>query len=258
MDRAWIALALACGLAACRSTEQPAPKAAAPAKAHWSYEGATGPAHWGDLDQAWVLAKTGKQQSPIDIVSASAVAAEQPALVVDYQDTTLEILNNGHTIEDDYHNGGTLTVGGHQYKLAQFHFHSPSEHTLGGKHAPIEAHLVHKDAQGKLAVIGVLIQEGAAHPELAKLWKHLPAAPGRSESVAGVSVNASRLLPASLASYRYSGSLTTPPCSEQVAWYVLQEPIQASAEQIAAFRKLIAGNNRPTQPLNGRTISACK
>ncbi len=194
----------------------------------------------------------------MDIATAQASEKDASPLKPSYHDTTLEILNNGHTVEDDYHDGGTLTVDGHEYKLAQFHFHSPSEHTFDGKHAPMEMHLVHKDAAGKLAVIGVMIQEGPAQPELALLWQHLPTAPGRTEEVEGVMVNATRLLPGSLASYRYSGSLTTPPCSEEVAWFVLQEPIQASADQIAAFRKVIHGNNRPTQPLNDRGITASK
>lgn len=232
--------------------------AAAPAKAEWSYEGRTGPARWGDLDPAYALAKTGKQQSPVDIVTAQATRKDASPLSASYHATSLEILNNGHTIEDDYHGGGALTVDGHEYALAQFHFHSPSEHTLDGQHTPMELHLVHKDAAGKLAVIGVQIREGRAHPELAKLREHLPTTPGRKEAVEGILVDASRLLPASMASYRYSGSLTTPPCSEGVSWFVLQEPIEASADQIGAFREVIHGNNRPTQPLNGRTITASR
>jgi len=256
MNRVWLGLALLGGLVACR-TETPAPPTDL-TPPEWSYSGDTGPAHWGDLSPAWKLAKSGKQQSPIDIASAAAVRKDQAPLTVSYQETNLEILNNGHTVEDDYHNGGTLTVGGRAYKLAQFHFHSPSEHTIDGKHAPMELHLVHKDSGGKLAVISVLIEEGDTHAELAKLWRHIPQTPGRAQAVEGVKVNASRLLPISLASYRYSGSLTTPPCSEQVAWYVLQHSIEASAEQIAAFRKVIFGNNRPTQPLNGRTVNASR
>lgn len=264
MKHLWLGSILVCVLLACESKEgggtqaAAAAKPAAPAKAAWSYEGPSGPAHWGDLSPDYALAKTGKQQSPIDIAAAAAVQQDLAPLVVAYHDTTLEILNNGHTVEDDYHDGGTLTVDGHAYELAQFHFHSPSEHTIDGKHAPMEMHLVHKDAAGKLAVVGVMIQEGEAHPELALLWEHMPTAPGRKEAVEGVKVNASKLLPGNLASYRYSGSLTTPPCSESVSWFVLQEPIQASAEQIAAFRKVIHGNNRPTQPLNQRTVVAAK
>lgn len=237
---------------ACSTTSSVPPAVSKPA---WSYTGANGPAHWGELSPQYALAKSGTRQSPIDIQSKSASRASLPPLQVNYAETTLEILNNGHTIEDDYHGGGTLNVGGHEYRLAQFHFHSPSEHTLDGVNSPMEMHLVHKDAQGQLAVIGVMISEGAAHPELAKLWKHLPAQPGRAEEVPGESVNAAKLLPASLSCFRYSGSLTTPPCSEDVSWFVLRQPITASAEQIAAFRSIISGNNRPTQPLNGRVVN---
>ncbi|MFN0242311.1 MAG: carbonic anhydrase [Planctomycetota bacterium] len=257
MKHVWLGSASMFVLLACQSTEATS-KAAVPAKAAWSYTGRTGPAHWSEVSPDYILAKTGKHQSPVDIAPARVTKRDDAPLNVSYSDTSLEILNNGHTVEDDYHNGGTLTVGGHQYKLAQFHFHSPSEHTIDGKHAPMEMHLVHTDASGKLAVIGVMIQEGRAHPELALLWQHMPTSAGRKEEVEGVQVNASKLLPGNLASYRYSGSLTTPPCSEEVSWFVLQEPIQASADQIAAFRKVIHGNNRPTQPLNDRVISASR
>lgn len=257
MKHAWLPLLLAPLITACRAQEQAKASSTTPAVA-WSYQGATGPQRWGDLDPAWILAKTGRQQSPVDIAPARAVRSDGAPLEVRYEPTTLEILNNGHTIEDDYHGGGTLTVAGHAYRLAQFHFHSPSEHTIDGRHAPMEMHLVHKDADGKLAVIGVLVEEGPANPALAALWEHLPAQAGRAKEYEGVQVDASKLLPASLASYRYAGSLTTPPCSEGVAWFVLQEPIRASAEQIAAFRAVISGNNRPTQPLHGRTISASR
>lgn len=256
MKRVWLAPVLALGSLACPSCSGTTTKAAVSATAEWSYSGDAGPEHWGDLSPAFVLAKTGRQQSPVDIVTSQVVRKDAAPLDASYQDTTLEILNNGHTIEDDYHGGGALTVDGRPYSLAQFHFHSPSEHAIDGKHAPMEMHLVHKDAGGKLAVIGVMIREGQTNPELALLWQHLPATAGRTEAVEGVLVNASRLLPRNLASYRYSGSLTTPPCSEGVSWFVLQEPIEASAEQIATFRKVIHGNNRPTQPLNARTITA--
>jgi carbonic anhydrase len=271
MKNLLLTLALALGLLGCQTagdgpsappkpaaTQAPsAPKTSAePAKAAWSYEGSTGPARWGDLDPAWALAKSGRQQSPIDIARSRVVRMPVPPIVVAYEETSLSILNNGHTIEDDYHGGGTLTVGDQVYRLAQFHFHTPSEHTIDGKHAPMEMHLVHKNEKGQLAVIGVMIEEGAAHPELARLWEHIPEEAGRSEEVEGVKVNAKRLLPESLACYRYPGSLSTPPCTENVAWFVLERPITASAEQIAAFRKVIDGNRRPTQPLHGRPVIA--
>lgn len=254
----FLGIFLLLGALGCRANDGHSSSTTSTTQPTWSYSGATGPAHWGDLSPAWAMASTGRRQSPVDIVPAQATRRDLSPLVLNYEPATMEILNNGHTIEDDYHGGGTLSVDGNTYKLAQFHFHSPSEHTIQGKHAAMELHLVHKDANGKLAVIGVMIEEGAANPELAVLWKHLPTKAGRAEEVAGVSVNAAKLLPSNLASYRYAGSLTTPPCSEQVAWFVLQTPIQASAEQIAAFRKIIMGNNRPTQPLNGREITASK
>jgi carbonic anhydrase len=250
-------LVLALGSLGCRSDTQSASHGPQ-SKPAWSYSGANGPEHWGTLDPAYALARTGKQQSPVNIDSSLTVQAAMPPLVVDYHDTTLEILNNGHTIEDDYHNGGTLTIDGHVYKLAQFHFHSPSEHTIDGEHAAMEMHLVHKDAAGKLAVIGVMIEDGQHNPALETLWAHMPTAPGRSNAVEGVMVNAAKFLPPSLASFRYSGSLTTPPCTEQVDWFVLQTPIQASKAQVAALQKVMCGNNRPTQPLNGRTITASR
>jgi len=248
----WLVPALLVASLGCASSDK------APKKVHWSYEGSRGPEHWGELSPDYVLASTGRRQSPVDIVRSKAVPQQAAPLAPSYQPTTLEILNNGHTLEDEYHGGGTLPLDGRPYHLAQFHFHSPSEHTLDGQHAPMEVHLVHEDEAGRLAVIGILIQEGREHPELAKMWPHLPATPGRSEAVEGVLIDATRLLPASLASYRYSGSLTTPPCSEDVSWFVLEQPIEASAGQIAAFRKLVSGNNRPTQPLNGRPIALVK
>lgn len=243
----------------CAAPETTTQHAAANAKSvHWTYEGPTGPDHWGELSPAFALAASGKEQSPIDIARSGTAGTAEAPLVLAYHDTTLEVLNNGHTIEDDYHGGGSLSVGGRTYMLAQFHFHSPSEHTFDGRHAPMELHLVHKDAGGKLAVVGVMIEEGPANPELEVLWRHMPKVPGRSQKVAGVHIDARKLLPASLATYRYAGSLTTPPCSEQVSWFVLQQPITASAEQIATFRKVIHRNNRPVQPLHGRTITATK
>jgi carbonic anhydrase len=257
MQRATIALLLLGGLFSCQSPKHDT-SAAASTKPEWSYDGANGPAHWGDLSPAFALANTGKHQSPVDISRSQLVEKDAAPLQVAYQDASLAILNNGHTVEDEFEEGGTLTVDGHEYRLAQFHFHSQSEHTIDGQHAPMEMHLVHKDGSGKLAVIGVMIREGRRHPELDLVFEHMPRTPGRTEHVQGVTLNAAKLLPTSLAAYRYSGSLTTPPCSEEVAWFVLQTPIEASAEQIAKFRKVIHGNNRPTQPLNDRTITATR
>lgn len=226
-----------------------------PAKAEWSYTGDNGPSHWGDLSPDYAMAKDGREQSPIDIAPETADEAELRPLEFAYESTTIDILNNGHTIEDDYHGGGTLTVDGHAYRLAQFHFHSPSEHTVDGVHFPMEMHLVHKDSEGALAVVSVMFQHGESNAALATLEEHFPTEPGRAERVKGMSVNAEDLLPKSRMHYRYDGSLTTPPCSEGVKWFVMQEPVQASKEQVELFHSIIDDNNRPTQPLHGRAIT---
>jgi carbonic anhydrase len=252
MTRSTAALGLALMLAAsaCQSSQT--------SSADWSYQGNTGPDHWGELKPEWTLAATGRRQSPIDVDVDRAVPAQVDAIRFDHEPTTLEVLNNGHTVQDNYHAGGRITVGGHEYKLAQFHFHSPSEHTLDGEHFPMEMHLVHRDADGKLAVVAVMIAQGEENPEFARFGRHVPREPGRADKVEGMHVDATDLLPADQANFRYSGSLTTPPCSEDVAWFLMRQPIEASRRQIDEFRKVYYGNNRPTQPLNGRTITASR
>jgi carbonic anhydrase len=245
-----LAVVLTLATLSCQSTSPPS--------TGWSYQGDTGPAHWGDLEPEFVLAKTGKHQSPIDVVPDEAVAAQLPELETHYHATTVNIINNGHTIEDDYTGGGYMEVDGHRYDLAQFHFHSPSEHTIDGKHSAMEMHLVHKDAQDQLAVLAVMINEGAENSEFRRFGHCLPAEPGRADVEEDLLVDATKLLPPSLASYRYSGSLTTPPCTEGVNWIILQTPIQASQQQIKRFRTLYYGNNRPTQPLHARIVQATR
>ena len=163
-------------------------------------------------------------------------------------------INNGHTIQINYADADTLTLGGISYRLVQYHFHSPSEHTVDGKHFPMEMHMVHKSADGKLAVVGVFIAEGAHNKAFDPVWANLPAQKGVETHFPAVKVDVDALLPTARTSYRYDGSLTTPPCSEGVNWIVMTTPIQLSGEQVAAFTRLIKDNNRPVQTLNGRTI----
>ena len=222
---------------------------------HWSYQGETGPGHWGDLDDAWKVAKEGKQQSPIDI-SGEIETPTAPPLEPSYRETGLNLKNNGHTVTQTYDPDSSITVDGAKYDLAQFHFHHKSEHTVDGKQFELECHLVHKNADGNLLVVGVLFNEGAENPLLAKLWPHLPATAGASKADAATKLNIKDLLPADLAYYHYQGSLTTPPCSEGVKWYVLENSVTASAEQIAAFAKLFPNNFRPVQPLFDRKITS--
>jgi len=222
---------------------------------HWGYDGETGPEKWAQLDPAWSLAGAGKQQSPIDI-SSEVDDPDAPVLEPSYKDTALNIGNNGHTLTQAYDAGSSISVAGSAYDLAQFHFHHKSEHTIDGEHFDMECHLVHKNSDGNLLVVGVLIKPGAENPLLAKLWSHLPAEAGQTSADPAIKFSIAELLPEDLSYYHYQGSLTTPPCSEGVRWYVLQTPVEASAEQIAAFTKLYPHNYRPVQPLFDRKITS--
>lgn len=228
---------------------------------HWSYEGETGPAHWGALSPEWSPCGSGQSQSPIDI--DRTMHADLPSMKTQFRPAQLRIIhqphvadeiNNGHTIQVNYTSGDTLRIGDDAFELKQYHFHSPSEHTVGGKHYPMEMHLVHRSAAGALAVIGVFIEEGAHNAAFDPVWSNLPQSKGAETHLENVTVDINQLLPSSTASYRYDGSLTTPPCSEGVKWIVMATPIALSAEQIGAFRALVHGNNRPVQPLNGRAV----
>lgn len=224
-------------------------------KAHWGYEGHEGPAHWGDLATEYATCKTGKSQSPINITAARS--ARLADIKFRYQPSALDIINNGHTIQVNYAEGSSLDVGGKQYKLLQFHFHSPSEHTVEGKPYDMVAHLVHQAADGQLGVIGILMQKGKANAVIDAIWANLPKQAGDHKQ-AETQINAADLLPASHAYYNYSGSLTTPPCSEGVNWMVLQTPVDISAEQLAAFTNIISNNVRPVQPLHERVVHTTK
>lgn len=221
---------------------------------HWGYSGEHGPDHWATMDPAANAAcSSGKEQSPIAI--SSGAAAFPDPLQVDYKAAPEVIVNNGHTIQDNYAPGSSMTVDGQSYQLAQFHFHAPSEHVIDGKPAAMELHLVHKNAAGGLAVVGVMIEEGAENSALAAVIDHMPKTAGEPEAVADTTVDAAALLPSDRSYWRYDGSLTTPPCSEGVKWHVMKSSIQASAAQIAAFKALFPeGNGRPLQPMNARSF----
>ena len=245
------------------ATEQPKTETAAAAHEgpHWSYEGDTGPAAWGTLSADWSPCGNGQNQSPIDI--DQTMSADLPEMRAQYPPASLKIMhtahvadgiNNGHTIQINYTDGDVLTIGSEQFQLLQYHFHVPSEHTVKGQHHAMEMHLVHATNDGKLAVIGVFIDEGAHNAAFDPILSNLPATKGAESHLEQVMVDVNQMLPSSLESYRYDGSLTTPPCSESVNWLVMTTPIQMSADQIAAFRAIINGNNRPVQPLNGRTV----
>jgi carbonic anhydrase len=223
---------------------------------HWAYTGHGAPAEWGNLDQEFATCKLGKHQSPIDIRGAKQ--ADLPAIKFDYSPSPLKVIDNGHTIMVNYAPGSTIEVGGTRYELTQFHFHKPSEEKIDGKSHAMVAHLVHKSADGKLAVVAVLLDKGAANPAIETIWKNLPKEKEKEAAPANVSVDATTLLPADKGYYTFEGSLTTPPCSEGVRWLVLKTPVKISDGEIAAFGKIYPMNARPTQAINGRAIEATK
>ncbi|MFT3815031.1 MAG: carbonic anhydrase family protein [Acidovorax sp.] len=228
---------------------------AASAQAHWSYHGPTGAAQWGDLEPDFATCKLGREQSPIDITHAAK--ADLPAIGFGYARSAAEVVNNGHTIQVNLDNGGTVQLASGSYQLVQFHFHAPSEEKVNGKAHALVAHLVHRNGEGKLAVVAVLFKLGRANPALARVFAAMPREEGGKAALDG-GFNAADLLPAARGYYAFNGSLTTPPCSENVAWQVLKTPVEMSRAQLAAFRQLYPMNARPVQPLNGRSVQASR
>ena len=223
-------------------------------KGYWSYEGKTGPKYWGKLDKKYKWCSKGKTQSPINIDLDEAVRSKLDKLQTKYFTAqAINIINNGHTIKVDYEGNGTLTVGQKKYEVLQLHFHSVSEHTLGGKHAEMEIHLVHKSKFDGLAVIAIMVNKGAENKVLDRIWANIPKETGE-EKVRSIPLNLMDLLPGNLGYYTYPGSLTTPPCTEGVTWYVLKNPIEMSEDQIDAFRTIYDNNRRPVQPYNNRSL----
>lgn len=221
-------------------------------KARWGYSGNQGPENWGNLSTAYVLCKEGTMQSPVDI--SQTQSAGMAELKLDYLATPLSIVNNGHTIQVNYQPGSHLISGQHSYKLLQFHFHTPSENTTNGRPYAMEMHLVHLDADGQLGVVAVFFKEGGSNIALQEIWNHLPKEANREKQIDGIVINARDLLPRNQDYYRFVGSLTTPPCTEGVQWYVFKEPVEASRQQIQAINALFGNNARPVQPVGHRLV----
>lgn len=239
-----VILMVAAILTACSPKAEVAP--------HWTYEGEEGPEHWGELDPSYAACGTGTSQSPIDV----STPAEQDLanIAFHYQPSEVNILNNGHTVQVNYDTGSYIELDGVRYDVAQFHYHAPSEHAVDGKLFAAELHIVHKNADGGLAVVGILLDEGEQNNAYQPFIQNLPSEESDVKDV-GVTVNAADLLPVEHTTFRYSGSLTTPPCSEGVNWLLMTTPVEISAEQIAALTSIFEeGNSRPVQPLNDRPL----
>ncbi|HEB86031.1 MAG TPA: carbonic anhydrase family protein [Gammaproteobacteria bacterium] len=241
---------------------------------HWGYTGSVGPDKWGHISNEFVLCGSGKRQSPVNIQSQKP--ADLYPLRFQYQSLPLRIINNGHTLQANYDTvnknqsitiGGkpyrmhtkpvynsTLMLGDVPYKLLQFHFHAPSEHAREGERYAMEVHLVHQNAKGNLAVVSVLLKRGRLNPTLQKVLDNVSGSINEVNAVQDVSVNAADLLPRNHQVFYYSGSLTTPPCSENVNWFVMKTPMEVSDNQVNRFTQLIGRNARPLQSMHWRSM----
>jgi carbonic anhydrase len=216
----------------------------------WTYDGDTGPAHWGQLGGDSAVCNSGQRQSPVDV--KGAVKQQFAKISLNYNSVTATIQNTGKTVRVVPQNGGDLELDGAKYTLKYVEFHSPSEHAINGHQSTLESQFVHTDDKGHTVIIAVLYDIGVADPMLGSLWTYLPTDPGQPVVLADLLINAQDLLPGTEDFYVYSGSLTTPPCTEGVTWMVYSSPMSVSAEQADAFQRLIGPNARPLQAAHGR------
>ena len=226
------------------------PVLAAGGDVHWTYSGDTGPQHWSELSPDYAACGIGVNQSPVDIVDT--IPAELDTLVFDYRTGSIDIVNNGHTVQVNAEPGSTLRIRGETFQLEQVHFHSPSEHRIDGESFPLEAHFVHRDERGFLAVVAVLFRQGDRNVDLERIGKAAPE-PGKSLPF-DIDFKALRLYRNHESYFRYSGSLTTPPCTEGVRWYILKTEETVAPQQAANFVDWIGKDARGPQPLNARVV----
>jgi carbonic anhydrase len=221
---------------------------------HWGYVGSEGPDNWGKLSPEFVTCEVGRNQSPVDI--KDVIDANLPAIKFKYNMLSpADIVNNGHTVQVNLWSGGEITLDNELFTLKQFHFHTPSENTINGKHFPLEAHLVHLNEKNEIAVVAILFEPGEDDELLATLWKDIPLQAGDSHQLDAKALSAMEFEGELKNYYRFNGSLTTPPCSEGVRWIVMKATRHISKAQLSLFEKaLIQPNNRPVQPLNARVV----
>ncbi|MDP1526732.1 MAG: carbonic anhydrase family protein [Rhodocyclaceae bacterium] len=239
-----------------KKTEPPPPPPPDYSHVHWGYAGLGAPENWSKIKPGYSLCGTGKRQSPIDIRGGIKVDLE--SIKFDYKLTEFRIIDNGHTVQVEVGEGSTITVMGQSYQLVQFHFHRPSEERINGKTYDMVAHLVHKDYDNRLAVIAVLMEKGMEHPIIQTLWNYMPLEVGMESQPPDVLIDLNRLLPEKRDYYTYMGSLTTPPCTENVLWMVFKTPVPVSPEQIGIFSRLYPNNARPVQPTHDRLIKGTR
>ena len=218
---------------------------------HWGYGGEYGPQAWGAMRPEFSKCATGARQSPIDI--REGIRVQLDPVQFDYKPSGFRVIDNGHTVQVNVGPGNSIEVTGRRYDLVQFHFHRPSEERIEGRQFDMVAHLVHKDVEGRLAVVAVLLDRGSAQPLVQTIWNNLPLEKGDEVAAKGA-IDLNALLPPDRSYFTYMGSLTTPPCSEGVLWMVMKQPVPISPEQIAIFSRLYPMNARPVQSASGRLI----
>ena len=229
----------------------PPPPPPVPRGTHWSYEGDSGPANWSKINVDWAKCGNGNRQSPIDIRDGMKVELEQ--ISFDYHPSSFSVVDNGHTVQVGVSGGNYITVQNRMFELQQFHFHRPSEERINGKAFEMVVHLVHRDAEGRLAVLALLLERGAPQATIQTVWNNLPLEKFDTMQPT-ILLDPAEMLPARRDYYTYMGSLTSPPCSEGVLWLVMKQPVQASPAQMALFSRLYPLNARPVQSGNGRII----
>ncbi len=249
-----VAVVLIVGHPRSQAQEAGQEKYVSPWRTAWTYDEA---AHWSDLDPEYAPCNTGKEQSPIDIRNPQKT--DLPALTFESKNAPLRfVTNNRYTIRVNYHpgNGNFLIVGDKRYELVQFHFHHPSEEYINGKVPyPMTVHLMYKASDGVVAGVTVFVKPGSSNSTVQKVWDHMPQKEG-GEQVTGVEFNPGGLVPVEKVKsyYMYMGSVSAPPCTEGVTWFILKQPLELSSKQIDAFAKLYPNDARPLQPLNGRIV----
>lgn len=252
-DSAWAGSAAAEQLAALKqAVEAPPTPEPAPVQLPWSYSGETGPENWGKVDPLYRQCNSGKNQSPIDLRWKKPVPGD---LVFDYKESTLKITDTGYTIQVNFDPGSRATIHGKTYDLVHLQFRTSSEHTLSGNELPMELQLFHRNDQNEWAIVSIILIEGARNELIDQLWANIPELKSKEVSNPRFVFNPGELIPPRVTHYFYSGSLTTPPCTEGINWAVLNTPITASGEQILAFRRVYPSNKRPLQALNGRKVT---
>jgi carbonic anhydrase len=223
-------------------------------QAHWDYDGPSGPMAWGQLKPEFATCAIGKQQSPINIDDSVTLRGPAEAIVFDYTTSSATVVNNGHTIQIDVTGDNGIIVRGSRFQLLQLHFHHPSEERINHRGFAMVAHLVHKNYMGQLAVVAVLLEAGEANPVINKFWTYMPLGKDDRVAMPPGSFDLSQMLPKDQRYYQFMGSLTTPPCSEDVLWMILKQPVTLSHAQMRLFAQQFPNNARPVQPINGRVI----